>query len=81
MARKIEEATDAEWRQIGEQTKLVRREIFKLLELACPFVPVKVSDRLISRVVRHLDRFRAEAENEMFRRGGPEDCGVFYGDC
>lgn len=81
MARRIRKGTEAEWREIGRQTKLVRREIFRLLELACPFVPAKVSDRLIGRVVRHLDRFRAEAENEMFRRGGPEDTGVFYGDC
>lgn len=79
MARKVEQATEVEWRRIGEQTKLVRREIFKLLRMAVPFMSVKVSDRLTGRVLYHLDRFRAEAENEMFRRGGPEDTKVFYG--
>jgi len=81
MARRIRQATEVEWRAIGEQAKIVRREMFKLLRMAVPFMSVRVTDRLSGRVIMHLDRFRAEAENEMFRRGGPKDTSVFYGDC
>ena len=81
MARRIRKASEFEWRRIGKQAQLVRRELSALADMVRPFVPVKVSDRLTGRVLYHLDRFRAEAENEMFRRGGPEDTKVFYGDC
>lgn len=81
MARRINKATEAEWRGIGEQAKLCRRELFKLRKMIRPFVPLRVADTVLFRVVRHFDRFSAEAEAEMFKRGGPKDTEVFHGDC
>jgi hypothetical protein len=78
--RRIKKATEAEWRRIGEQAKLCRRELFKLMEMACPVLPVEVSDRLLRCVITGLDRFRSDAENEMFKRGGPESARIFYGE-
>jgi len=76
----IRKATEAQWRAIGTQTKHCRQELIKLCNMAGPYMPIRVTDRLLKQVLGHLDKFRSEAENEMFNRGGPDDLSIFYGD-
>ncbi len=76
----IKQATGAEWRSIGEQTKLVRREVLKLVSMVSPFVSSRVAGLVAKNVILQLDKFRSEAEDEMFQRGGPKDTSIFYGE-
>lgn len=79
MSKKVKRATETEWRALGEQAKLCDLELVKLADMAYRIMPVRVGDRVLNLIVnKHLLRFRSEAEDEMFRRGGPQDTSVFW---
>lgn len=42
-------------------------------------LPVKQMDYYFN-IINKIDKFRAKAEDEMFRRGGPQDIKVWYPD-
>lgn len=69
---------DEQWRELGDQVKKTRKELFKLSRMASGCIP-KVTHRLIIQAIKYLDRFKMKAEARMFE----QNCGdeyVFYGD-
>ena len=77
MTRKIKTGTETEWREFGREIHEIRRQLIETLLKYQHLIPLKVTDRGF-KAVKWLDQFRCDAEEEMFRRGGPKDIKVFY---
>lgn len=68
-----------QWKEIGDLTKLIRKDLFRLMDLSQKAKMRKSETNSIVQTVKRLDIYRNKAENYMFSQGG-EDTNVFYGD-
>ncbi len=75
----MKKGTETEWLALGEKVKAVRNMLIEAQVLASKMMPLKVYGKLC-RAEGWIDDFRNVAENEMWKRGGPKNITVFYGD-
>ena len=69
--------TDDQWRKVGDDLKWIHRELQVLYVKLGPHVTKKSTEGL-NRALGGISQARSDLEDEMFRRGGPQDIGVFY---
>lgn len=70
--------TEKDWREIGNQSKQAREELFKLLRMSEGNLPKEVTKRII-KAISELDGYRCKAEDHMLITKGSEDLTVFFG--
>lgn len=79
MGRRIRTGTEDEWREIGRRVKRARAALTGIVaKLFGEIVAVSYADRVL-RLIERLTKLASDLEEEMFRRGGPEDTHVFFG--
>lgn len=69
---------DVNWNEIGEQSKIVRKELFKLLKIS-KGLPLKNTTKIV-KSIDQLDIFRSEAEEKMLKADSSRTTKVFYGE-
>jgi len=77
--RKIKQGTEDEWRAFGRAVKDLRDQFCSVGMERQELLPAKLIDYYFN-IINKIDKFRAKAEDEMFRRGGPQDIKVWYPD-
>ena len=76
MSRKRSTARE-DWQRLADYLKAARDALGHACVAAGQVLPVRQADR-IGAAQDRVDKLRSDFENEMFRRGGPEDTRVFY---
>ena len=76
---KIKQGTEDEWRAFGRAVKGLRDQFQSVGIENQGLLPTKLMDYYFN-IINKIDKFRAKAEDEMFRRGGPQDIKVWYPD-
>lgn len=71
--------TEQDWIVIGDQAKLVREELFKLMSMCYGTMP-KTTYEPLGKSVKYLDDFKCQAEDRMFRMRHSEREDIFYGE-
>jgi len=71
--------TDKEWLEIGNQSKKVKKELYKLMDLSYGKMPVKIAD-ILFRSGKELENFNMKAESRMFEEGSSLSTDVFFGE-
>lgn len=77
--RKIKQGTEEEWQAFGRAVKDLRDQFCSVGMEYQGLLPAKLIDYYFN-IINKIDKFRAKAEDEMFRRGGPQDIKVWYPD-
>ena len=70
-------ATVEQWKEIGDQTKKIREELFNLANISAGKMPVSITDYIVEAIDK-LDSFRCKAEDRMMETGVSKDLKVFY---
>lgn len=70
---------EEEWKELGDLSKSIRSDLFKLLNLSNRVKMRKKEIESISRAIKHLDVYKSRAEDFMFSHG-VTDLNIFYGD-
>ncbi len=70
---------ETDWRQLGYETKRITSLLNEAISLSGHLMRV-TKTRQLRKAVAAMSIFRSDAEDEMFRRGGTRDIGIFYGE-
>lgn len=70
---------EQEWIKVGNQAKLVDKELSKLMNMTTGKMPVNIVDRII-KASDGLSKFKTRAEDRMFQMGDSENLNIFFGD-
>ena len=78
MGRRIQKASMDQWREIGQQSKVVRTGLLALVRASEDYIPAHLVDRML-RAWGSLEAVAMAMETEMADQTGYGDTGVFFG--
>lgn len=74
----MKQASLAEWKEIGNQSKVVQEELIKLMNLSSGKMPTVLVNHVI-KSIEQLANFKFKAEDRMLKSGVTKDLTIFFG--
>ena len=65
------------YEQLGDQCKVAREELLKILELSRG-LPIEITKH-VQKSIEQLDQFRSKAEDRMLKEHPEKSLDIFYG--